>query len=203
MEHPDQAQLIQLRETLTKRFNQSEFQDLCFDIGIGYDELSGTTINDKARELLLLCIRQDRLADLIAHGKHIRPDIPWDITLGTQSTQRSHNSDPEILKTRRFFYEELYRMLKPFARYDIPEPVEIETLKRITTAMRDWYFDVGGLYLTEQGRGPYFDLKEAIKVVIEHPRYQSAQHITDEDYNTLVQAASKLRAALRNDLNLA
>ena len=203
MEHPDQADLIQLRETLTKRFNQSEFQDLCFDMGIGYDELSGTTINDKARELLLLCIRQNRLADLITQGKRIRPDIPWDITLGTQSTQRSQNSDPEILKTRRFFYEELYRILKPFARYDVPEPVEVETLKRITIAMRDWYFDVGGLYLTDHGRGPYFELKEAIKIVVEHPRYQSTQQITEDDYNTLLQAASKLRAALRDDLNLA
>ena len=203
MEHPDQAQLIQLRETLSTRFNQSEFQDLCFDMGVGYEQLSGTTINDKARELLLLCIRQNRLADLISHGQRIRPDVAWGIALGAQSTQRSQNSDPEVLKTRRSVYEQLYRLLKPLARYDLPEPVEVETLKRITVAMRDWYFDVGGLYLTDHGRGPYFELKEAIKVVLEHPQYQSTQQITEEDYNTLVQAASKLRAALRDDLNLA
>ena len=103
MEHPDQAHLIQLRETLTQRFNQSELQDLCF------------------------------------------------------------------------FYEELYRILKPFARYDLPETITIDTLKHITVAMRDWYFDAGGLYLTERARGPYFELKAAILNVTDRKAPDSKQ----------------------------
>ena len=202
MEHPDQAHLIQLRETLTQRFNQSELQDLCFDMGIMYDELSGSTIGDKARELLLLCIRHNRVAELITHGKRIRPDIPWDIRLGAQPTQQAQDDDSEILETRRFFYEELYRILKPFARYDLPETVTIDTLKHITVAMRDWYFDAGGLYLTDRARGPYFELKEVIKVIVEQQRYQSTTQVSDEDCETLLGAASRLRAALRDDINL-
>jgi hypothetical protein len=202
VEHPEQAQLIRLRETLARSFNLSELQDLCFDLGIAYEGLAGSTIGDKARELLLLCVRQNRLADLVAHGRRIRPDIAWETALAGQPVPQRRNDDPEIIKARRHAYEELYRILKPFARYDLPEPVEAETLRRVTTAMRDWYFDAGGLYLTDQCREPYFALKEAIKTVLDHPRNQANQQIGHEDFDLLLGAASRLRAAMRDDLNL-
>jgi hypothetical protein len=199
VEHSEQAQLIRLRETLARSFNLSELQDLCFDLGIGYEGLAGSTIGDKARELLLLCVRQNRLAELVAHGRRIRPDVSWEAAPAMQPAQR-RSDDPEIVKARRLAYEELYRILKPFARYDLPEPVQAETLRRVTTAMRDWYFDSGGLYLTDACREPYFALKEAIKVVLD--RSTASEQIGHQDFDLLLEAASRLRAAMRDDLSL-
>jgi len=164
--------------------------------------LGGKTPGDKARELVRYCVRHNRLVDLVEQGKQSRPDIEWDVAWSEQPTRGPGSSDPEVARARRSHYETLYRILKPLARYDLPEPLSIEVLGRVSADMRDWYFDAGGLYLSDASREPYFKLKEAIKIISQHPAYLSTQLVLEEDSETLLQAASRLRAALRDDLNL-
>jgi len=203
MHHPERRQIAGLRETLANRFNKSSLQDLCLDMDISYEDLSGETLSDKVRELILYCDRHDRLPELLTYVKQSRPDIDWDAALSAQPTQPASAGDPEVLRARRSHYEALYRILKPLARYDLPEPLSIEVLQQITIAMRDWYFDGGGLYLSNPSRKPYFDLKETIKLVRQDPRYDSAHLVLDEDSELLLKSASTLRAALRDDLGVA
>ena len=59
---PDVAELYQL---LIQRFNLQELQDLCFDLGVDYEDLGGTGRKAKARELVQYMQRRGRLDALL------------------------------------------------------------------------------------------------------------------------------------------
>jgi len=55
----------EIYEALKKHYNDSEFKDLCFSLNIDVENLSGTTRNDKMRELVMLFERRERLPELV------------------------------------------------------------------------------------------------------------------------------------------
>lgn len=60
----DLEQQQRLFQILSGTFNNGELRDLCFELGIEYDDLLGETRRDKARELVAFARRRDRLAEL-------------------------------------------------------------------------------------------------------------------------------------------
>lgn len=62
-----------LRELIGRLFNDSEIRDLCFDLGIEYENLGGSSKADKVRELITFAARDGRTADLLAAVKKRRP----------------------------------------------------------------------------------------------------------------------------------
>ncbi len=75
---PKRNYLIKVRQILAVNFNEGELRTLCFDLGIDYDSLPATGKSDKARELIAYCERHSRLNELVAIGKHLRPNISWE-----------------------------------------------------------------------------------------------------------------------------
>lgn len=72
-----QVNIVRFREALTNSFNESELQTLCFDLNLDYENLPPGSKADKARELLALCLRTDRLPELIQRCAELRPHISW------------------------------------------------------------------------------------------------------------------------------
>ncbi len=79
------ALLNPLRETLATLFNESELRDLCFQLGVGYENIQGQTPRDKAREFVLLLNRQGRLKELAQVGQNLRPHGNWALSEKTQT----------------------------------------------------------------------------------------------------------------------
>ena len=105
------------------------------------------------------------------------------------------------LRTRRLtVYAELWTHLKLLARYDRPEPLVEATLRKVTESMRDWYFDVGGLYLSEDARTAYFKLKGTIQALLDNPKYSHGAELDSTDSDTVLAQASLLRAQLTKDV---
>lgn len=73
----DREYLIYLRLVLRNRFNQSELRDLCFDLGVDYEDLPGNGRADKARELVAYLDRRNQIPGLVTAGRRVRPDIDW------------------------------------------------------------------------------------------------------------------------------
>jgi len=46
---------------LIEKFSTAELKTLCFEFNVDYDDISGDTKRDKARELILYLKRRDRL----------------------------------------------------------------------------------------------------------------------------------------------
>lgn len=67
----------ELRQLLMYHFNKSELRTLCFDIAIDYENLSGQSKADKARELVAYVKRQGQIALLLTECQKIRPHVDW------------------------------------------------------------------------------------------------------------------------------
>jgi hypothetical protein len=74
---PDRAHALRLLNLLIKHFSLDELNTLCFAVGVNYDELSGSGLTGKARELLSYCDRHSCLPALIDAGKTLRPELDW------------------------------------------------------------------------------------------------------------------------------
>lgn len=64
---------VRLRQVLTEKFNDQELRNLCFDLAIDYEDLPGSAKGDKARELILACLRHDRVQELVEQCRRLRP----------------------------------------------------------------------------------------------------------------------------------
>jgi hypothetical protein len=109
--------------------------------------------------------------------------------------------DKELRKERLSAYLELWPKLISLARYSAPSPVGRQLVMRTSEAMRDWYFDTGGIYLSRESRGPYFELKGTMQYIIDNPLILNNDgSLTDEWVVTLHRQASELRTSLSDDV---
>ncbi len=67
----------QIRDLIHAHFNLDELRELCFRLGIGYDDLPGETLSARTRELVLRLDRERRLDDLLNFCAHFRPRTEW------------------------------------------------------------------------------------------------------------------------------
>lgn len=72
MQYPD---IIQLRDVLSQYYNVSDLGNMCFDMGIDYDDLGGRTKSDKIRSLISHMSNRNRLGELAAYVQETRPFI--------------------------------------------------------------------------------------------------------------------------------
>ncbi len=67
----------QLRDLLLEGFNREDLRDLCFELGIDYDDLPAEGRSAKARELVAYMNRHGRTAELVALCRAKRPHLDW------------------------------------------------------------------------------------------------------------------------------
>jgi len=80
--HSDQEYTAELRQNLSRCFDEEELRTLCSDLGVDYDSLRGEGKEAKVRELIAYHVRHDRILQLVATLKEQRPDVPWQELLG-------------------------------------------------------------------------------------------------------------------------
>jgi len=70
-----EANQLTLRRALDDGYNADELRDLCFELGIDYEDLPGETQSAKARELVLYAKRHNLTAQLVAMVMAARPHL--------------------------------------------------------------------------------------------------------------------------------
>lgn len=76
---PNLQQRIKLFQILCDHFDESELKTLCFHLAVDYDALPDVGKNNKAREMIVLVERKERIQELIEEGKRLRPNSKWDM----------------------------------------------------------------------------------------------------------------------------
>lgn len=66
-----------LKEILQSRFNRAELKDVCFDLRINYDDLSGNIYTEKVIEFIAYLERYNRCAEFLEYARIKRSDIDW------------------------------------------------------------------------------------------------------------------------------
>jgi hypothetical protein len=72
-------------------------------------------------------------------------------------------------------------------------------LERLHLTLRDWYYDDGGLYLSENSRARYGEVQELIAAHVRGAETVSAQ-LPDRVYEAIEKTCSSFRTALTEDL---
>lgn len=108
--------------------------------------------------------------------------------------------DKDLRSRRLDVYKTLWNHLQLVARYDRPKPLTLSTLEELTIAMRTWYFNEGGIYLSEPTRAKYFALKEAIRQLLETQNASANQELDKDDSQRILDLASLLRASMTSDV---
>jgi hypothetical protein len=75
--------------------------------------------------------------------------------------------DKDLRARRIISYEKLLNLMLPLAKYPEPEPLTYSKLSLLSINLRRWYFEGGGLYMSEETRDKYFDLQDGFKTVIQ------------------------------------
>ena len=65
---------------MAESFSMAEIKEICFTLGVRYDDLPASTVRGKARELYLEMERVARIHKLVKECQERRPLVNWTIT---------------------------------------------------------------------------------------------------------------------------
>lgn len=110
--------------------------------------------------------------------------------------------DKNLQESRLKTYQELWAMLEPLARYGRAEAVTYAVIRSISDKSRTWYFQEGGIYLTERSRKPYFKWKAAMQLILDARDFASQPdaEIDPPRLEPILTTGSALRTALSDDI---
>jgi len=77
MKFTNHEQEAAIRGLIVKSFKLDEVETMCADLGISYEDLAGTTLTAKVRELCSYSSRHSRVKDLIDYCVQTRPNANW------------------------------------------------------------------------------------------------------------------------------
>jgi hypothetical protein len=75
--------------------------------------------------------------------------------------------DKDLRQRRIQSYTTLWQSLRLLAKYPEPETLTHVQLKWLGHRLREWYFDGGGMVLSDKAREAYFDLQDGIKIILQ------------------------------------
>jgi hypothetical protein len=113
--------------------------------------------------------------------------------------------DADLRKSRLAVYPSLWRALEPLAKYAREPPgfPDREEIGRLSIALRTWYFETGGIFLSAESRQAYFDLQDALTVVVTSERWtvsELAEELDKDTFEALRHLGSWLRTTLTYDV---
>jgi hypothetical protein len=104
--------------------------------------------------------------------------------------------DDSLRDLRITRYEELWKALKPLAKYGRPAALTHEQVADLIAALTTWYFDTGGLVLSSEARADYFALQDGLEFALARP--PSELNADDDEFLRVL--ASRLRTAMTRDV---
>lgn len=104
--------------------------------------------------------------------------------------------DDSLRDLRITRYEELWKALKPLAKYGRPTALSHEQIADLIGALATWYFDTGGLVLSSEARADYFALQDGLEFALARP----PRELNADEDEFLRVLASRLRTAMTRDV---
>lgn len=119
--------------------------------------------------------------------------------VGTYATARRDlqlKFDSSLRDLRIDAYKELWAALELLAKYSRPAALSTDDAIGLSKRLRTWYFETGGLFLSDSMRQDYFAMQDGLQLVISG----SAGTLSDENDEYLRALGSRLRTAMTRDV---
>ncbi len=107
--------------------------------------------------------------------------------------------DIKLREERIEAYKRLWKELDRLAYYAPEKPLTYGVAHELATALRTWYFDIGGLLMSEGTRESYFDLQRALKALGETHATENTD-LPSPTRDALKQLGSRLRTSTTDDV---
>ncbi|MGZ6575529.1 MAG: alpha/beta fold hydrolase [Solirubrobacteraceae bacterium] len=107
--------------------------------------------------------------------------------------------DIKLREERIGAYKLLWKELDRLAYYAPEQPLTYGVANELATALRAWYFSVGGLLMSARTREPYFDLQRALKSVGDAHAGRDTE-LPRATGDALKQLGSRLRTSTTDDV---
>jgi hypothetical protein len=121
------------------------------------------------------------------------------IALYAKTRREAHAEYDRDIRTKRFeAYKELWKLTQPLAKYSPPGPVTEDVLRGMSSLMRVWYFETGGIIMTSRSRDAYFALQDSITIHLGDRAPKKGDKVSDIE--TISKRASTLRTAMTADV---
>ena len=105
--------------------------------------------------------------------------------------------DENLRNTRIAVYKILWKMMELLPKWPKSTDVTYEKLNNFSVELKDWYFNEGGMFLSEQARKAYGNLQEAVSNVVGKGKEGT---VTDDEYNLVRGKCGLLRTEITKDL---
>lgn len=119
--------------------------------------------------------------------------------VGTYFTTRRNleaTFDTSLRDLRIAAYTILWKDLEALAKYARPEPLTRQEAAALAATLKTWYFETGGLYLSERTRQDYFALLDGLETVVAGVK----KRLRPEDDEFLRVLGSRLRTGMTGDV---
>jgi hypothetical protein len=117
---------------------------------------------------------------------------------GSLATRAKVNE--ELREARLKVYPPLWKLTSQFSQWP-RTPTTYGDLFTAHSALRDWYYTVGGLYLSENARERYGDVQKLVAAhLTKRSPERNDERLPDLVYDDLRKTCSSLRTALTEDL---
>ena len=123
----------------------------------------------------------------------------WKDRIERQESMRAQ-IDVDLRSRRIVVYEPLWAMMKVLPKWPRDDGVTYERLHKFSEELRDWYFEKGGLYLSESSREKYGALQDELHRVLVAGRKGPLDRSPNDDYEVVRKQCSKLRTSLASDV---
>ena len=115
-----------LLDELDSRVNSAGLKELCYELGVQYDNLPGSTKKEKILELILLLERQGYLEKLVKKTDALRPQSA---SRSTRSTRPANKATPLCGRLEKRDWETLEQAVtKPWLLAVLPQCSTIDSL---------------------------------------------------------------------------
>jgi len=108
--------------------------------------------------------------------------------------------DQDLHKARIRVYSDLWKRLEPLTPDAPPKRLTPQTLRDLLVSLREWYFEDGGIYMSDESRPTCIQLKDDIQAILNRPNLQADTEVSAEDRKRLQKRASHLRAIVAGDI---
>lgn len=108
--------------------------------------------------------------------------------------------DKDLRAERLQVYPALWKLLEPLAKYSRPGPVTALSLQKMSAELRQWYFEVGGLFMSERTRKAYFSLQDELVKMFATYRDSLELELSEENFENIRRKGSQLRTATTADV---
>jgi hypothetical protein len=108
--------------------------------------------------------------------------------------------DKDLRAERLRVYATLWKLLEPLAKYSRSGPLSAASLQKLSVDLRQWYFGVGGLFMSERTRSTYFALQDELTQRMAIPREHLDHELSDQDFESIREKGSRLRTATTVDV---